>query len=187
MPTARFPTLPLPTASILLGLLWPSLGRAQEGSRAPDFDRLVRPILSDACFQCHGPDAATRSAGLRLDQPEAVHAALPLLRERLEASAADRRMPPPEAHRQISELERGRLLEWLEAGAPWQEHWSFVPPERALPPRCRRSSDRSEPRRARAGAAMRSMPSSACGWPTRANGRPPAPSPAPCCGACSCC
>lgn len=135
MPMACPPTLPLLPLALLLFLGSPRPAPARQDAAPADFDRLVRPVLSDACFQCHGPDAATRAAGLRLDQPEAVRAALPLLRERLSASDPELRMPPPEAHRQLSELERDRLIAWLEAGAPWAEHWAFVAPERAEPPR----------------------------------------------------
>jgi hypothetical protein len=134
MPTARIRKLPWLPSTLLTALLAAAPGSAQQASEAPDFDRLVRPVLSDACFQCHGPDAGTRAAGLRLDQPEAVQTALPKLVERLRSSDPAERMPPPEAHRQLSAEERGRLLAWLEAGAPWAEHWAFVPPERAAPP-----------------------------------------------------
>ena len=112
-----------------------------------DFDRDVRPILSENCFHCHGPDAKKRKARLRLDTHEGATqerrgwaAVVPgdpdesELIQRVEAEHEDDVMPPRESHRSLSVEEKRTLRRWVEAGAPWSRHWSFVRPERpALP------------------------------------------------------
>lgn len=107
------------------------------------FNRDIRPILADACFQCHGPDSATRKAGLRLDEAASALAsrdgspaivpgnvAASELVRRITTDDPLERMPPPAAQRQLSRRE-GQLLErWIAEGAPYEPHWSFVPPRR---------------------------------------------------------
>lgn len=107
------------------------------------FSRDILPILSDHCFQCHGPDQANRKGNLRLDQFESAveggkgegvivpgDPARSLLVERIHALDAESLMPPPEINKPLS-LEKKQLLEkWIQQGAPWGQHWSFVPPKR---------------------------------------------------------
>ena len=110
-----------------------------------DFARDVRPIFSDRCFACHGPDEANRKAGLRLDiedgakkargvRPPVVLTGDPNGSEILKRVAPDkpaRRMPPPYSDRKpLSEKEVAILRTWIEQGAKWQGHWSFTPPAR---------------------------------------------------------
>jgi len=109
-----------------------------------DFARDIRPILSNACFRCHGPDEAKREAELRLDTKEgalgasdAEHAVIvpgdsgsSELIHRLISEDADERMPPADAERQLSAEEIDLLKRWVDQGAPWVEHWSFLPPEK---------------------------------------------------------
>ena len=92
-----------------------------------DFDRDVRPLLADRCLPCHGPDDATRKANLRLDQD---YPNPPLLLERIEASDPRDRMPPVDSGKTLDDDERAILRQWIEGGARWHEHWSFVAPER---------------------------------------------------------
>ena len=114
---------------------------------AINFDRDIRPILSDNCFQCHGPDGAKRKAGLRLDTKAGAFVILegtpviapgnpdasPLL-QRIDSSDPDKQMPPPEAKKTLGDAERARLRQWIAEGATWSDHWSLVPPIRpALP------------------------------------------------------
>jgi hypothetical protein len=113
-----------------------------------DFNRDVRPILSDRCFGCHGPDAAKQKAGLRLDTPEGAYAALrsghrAIVPGDLGASEAavrirsvdpDEVMPPPELKRPLDARERDILLRWIEEGAEYRPHWAFVAPIAAAPP-----------------------------------------------------
>ncbi|MFN3324190.1 MAG: DUF1553 domain-containing protein [Bryobacteraceae bacterium] len=117
-----------------------------------DFQRDVRPILSDACFHCHGPDQSTRMAGLRLDTREGAFSArkngapvVPgdarksLLYARISESEPARRMPPPSSHKELTNEQRETLRRWIEQGAPWSEHWAFGPPVRPPLPDVRRS------------------------------------------------
>jgi hypothetical protein len=103
------------------------------------FDRHVRPILSDHCFACHGPDSNAREADLRLDLLSSVRDSGVVVPGDSSASELVHRvttddewdvMPPPEAKDALTERERAILVGWVEAGAPWAEHWAFVAPER---------------------------------------------------------
>jgi hypothetical protein len=129
----------------LLGLLlFGTVARAETASPSVDFDRQVRPILSNHCFQCHGPDANERQAELRLDiRDEAIRPAesgkpaiVPgkasdstLVRR---VMSKDRRfvMPPPKANKPLSEEQKAILSRWIEQGASYQAHWSFTTPRR---------------------------------------------------------
>ena len=112
-----------------------------------DFNREVLPILSDACFHCHGPDAATREAKLRLDQREGIFrtredvtVVVPGKPEaselilRITSPHEDEVMPPPEATRKLKPAEIETLKRWVAAGAPWGTHWAFTPPVRPVIP-----------------------------------------------------
>ena len=101
---------------------------------APDFATEVLPVLSDHCFHCHGPDAATRKAGLRLDTREGALSVvepgdleLSDLHGRIVDEDPDWLMPPPEFERPLEQREVELLAAWIEAGAPWEEHWAFAP------------------------------------------------------------
>ncbi|BAM86980.1 hypothetical protein S58_09690 [Bradyrhizobium oligotrophicum S58] len=129
---------------------WPAV----YGEELPDvisYNTDVRPILSQNCFRCHGPDAAARKAGLRLDVPESAYAELPkhhgaypivpgkprnseLLR-RLAASDPDERMPPPDTHLSVSKREVALLERWVQQGARYERHWAFIPPSKSVLPR----------------------------------------------------
>lgn len=120
-------------------------------AEAPDYGRDVRPILSQFCFKCHGPDETKREAGLRLDlREEAVQpaasgerpivptepAASELIR-RITASDPDEQMPPPSAKLHLSAAQKQILHQWIAAGAEYKPHWSFVPPHRPAIPQVR--------------------------------------------------
>jgi hypothetical protein len=107
------------------------------------FNRDVRPILSDKCFFCHGFDAKTREANLRLDvREEAVqsNAFVPgkaiesALIERILSSDVDVVMPPPKSHKSLSEAEKQTLQRWIDQGAAYEKHWAFELPQRAPQP-----------------------------------------------------
>ncbi len=111
------------------------------------FNRDVRPILSDACFQCHGPDEQQRKGGLRLDQSESAlrggdsgPAIVPgrpadsLLWQRVVSTDADIHMPPPETGRTLTPKQLETLQQWIEQGAKWEGHWAFQPVQRPLVP-----------------------------------------------------
>ncbi|MEY4004407.1 MAG: hypothetical protein RLZZ221_503 [Verrucomicrobiota bacterium] len=113
-----------------------------------DYDRDIRPILSNHCFQCHGPDDAKRKGGLRLDTEagtrgvtkSGVFAIVPgkpadsELLHRLTAREADEVMPPPETKKPLNPAQIALLRHWIEQGAPQPAHWSFEAPRRPAPP-----------------------------------------------------
>ena len=121
------------TATMLLG------GHVLAGDH--EFIRDIRPVFSDACYNCHGPDAKARKAKLRLDDRETVMRAGVLtdgeMLKRLTSDDPEMRMPPPDSNRILKPADRAKLVQWLKAGAAWPEddrHWAFVPPVRpALP------------------------------------------------------
>lgn len=102
-----------------------------------EFARDIRPVLSDACYTCHGPDADARVTELRLDNRESalnsgVFSSGEML-ERLLSDDPDERMPPRDSNRVLSDADRAKLVDWLNAGADWPEddrHWAFIPPTR---------------------------------------------------------
>ncbi|MFO0901573.1 MAG: DUF1553 domain-containing protein [Pirellulales bacterium] len=110
---------------------------------APRFNRDIRPILSDLCFHCHGPDQAQRKADLRLDDeastigtvdsPRVVVRGRPgesELLKRLTSNDPDVRMPPPSSGRQATPEQIDSIRRWIAAGAPWEGHWAFQPPRK---------------------------------------------------------
>ncbi|EMI42905.1 planctomycete cytochrome C domain protein [Rhodopirellula sp. SWK7] len=105
------------------------------GAQDVDFGRDVQPILSDACFHCHGTDPNTREADLRLDTQEGLlsmvdqsgDVALSELYLRISDEDEDNRMPPVDSHRQLTDEERDTIERWIEQGARWSKHWAFDP------------------------------------------------------------
>ena len=112
-----------------------------------EFNRDIRPILSDACFHCHGPDSAKRQAGLRLDQEEAAkaerdghraifagEAARSEMVRRITSANPDEVMPPRNSNRSLTAAQIDLLKKWIDQGAQWQSHWSFIAPRRPSVP-----------------------------------------------------
>ncbi|WP_372718747.1 PSD1 and planctomycete cytochrome C domain-containing protein [Novipirellula sp.] len=101
------------------------------------FNRDVRPILSDKCFACHGPDADTVEGGLRLDlRDEATEASDAIVPgnasdsefvRRIVSDDPDERMPPPESHKHLDASEITLLRRWIDEGAIYEPHWAYVP------------------------------------------------------------
>jgi hypothetical protein len=109
-------------------------------SAAVDFNRDVLPILSDKCFLCHGPDAKTRKAELRLDRKEdALREVVPgksaesELILRIASDNPEERMPPPKSGRSLTPAQVETMRRWVDEGAVWAKHWSFEPPRRPVP------------------------------------------------------
>lgn len=105
------------------------------------FNKQIRPILSDKCFACHGPDSRQRKANLRLDRREGVERVTTpgkptesALYQRIASPDESFRMPPAHFKRMLSEKEIGLLKRWIEQGAVFETHWAFVPPKRVEPP-----------------------------------------------------
>lgn len=126
---------------LLLLMAAPAAGRAELS-----FNQDIRPILADACFHCHGPDPGTRKAGLRFDteagffDPSSGPTVIkgkpdesPLY-QRLISTDPEEIMPPPESHKVLKPAEIALLRAWITEGAPWQPHWSLIPPTRPVPP-----------------------------------------------------
>ena len=105
---------------------------------AVDFDRDVRPVLSDNCYACHGPDAAVRQANLRLDvEDQARRMAREALRRVVSDDISERMPPAYLGHDKLAEADIEVLRAWVEAGAPWSAHWAFVAPVRPTLPSVR--------------------------------------------------
>jgi hypothetical protein len=109
----------------------------------PDFARDVLPILSDKCFQCHGPDEKARKADLRLDRKEDAlqppmivpgKAAESEVYKRIVTTEARELMPPAKSNKKLTPAEIATLKGWIDQGAPWGQHWAFVKPERPAVP-----------------------------------------------------
>lgn len=117
-----------------------------------DFNSVIRPILSEHCLTCHGPDAATREADLRLDNAEDAKHVLESepgspseFIRRIFTDDASEIMPPPDAKKQLSDGQRELLKQWCEAGAEYQVHWSFREIRRPQVPRMEQASDLVNP------------------------------------------
>ena len=131
---------------IALVLLGTANGVRGEG-RAIDFRRDIRPILSNNCFACHGPDEEHREADLRLDQPDAAteSAIVPgdsnasELIARVTTDDADRLMPPADSGKHLTPEQIELLRRWIDEGAAFDGHWAFVPPQRPELPQVRHS------------------------------------------------
>ncbi|MCA9065390.1 MAG: DUF1549 domain-containing protein, partial [Planctomycetaceae bacterium] len=148
--------------SAFLLLLFASVVSVHADERI-DFASQIKPLLSDRCYACHGPDAANRAAELRLDLPDearkplasdgAAHAIVPgapdqsVLLQRVFADDPDLVMPPPDSRLSLTANEKELLKRWIEQGAEWQLHWAFVAPQKAalpsvkLPNWCRNEID----------------------------------------------
>ena len=112
-----------------------------------DFNFHVRPILSDRCYACHGPDEKARKANLRLDIEAEAFAALDSagahfaivrgdvdqsgLINRIYSEDPEEIMPPPESKLSLTDNEKEVLKKWIQQGAEWKEHWAFIPPSQA--------------------------------------------------------
>lgn len=118
-----------------------------------DFQREIRPVLAENCFQCHGPDSTTRMAGLRLDLKDAAlearkrgRAIVPgkadesLVYQRIASGDKARVMPPVNSHRSLTPQQIATVKQWIDQGANWKEHWAFRPPAKAAAPAVRNAA-----------------------------------------------
>ncbi len=144
----------------VLGICWVSqfglaavataVAREPSANAAVDFRRDIRPLLSDKCFFCHGPDERQRQAGLRLDtrdglfaerkggRPVAAGSATSsLLWRRITHADADQRMPPADSGKSLTREQVELVRRWIDEGAEWREHWAYVPPRRPPVPTVR--------------------------------------------------
>src|SRR6187401_1993320 len=144
-----FRRIPVAASLVWVAVFAPFVAAADD---AVGYRRDILPVLSDRCFKCHGPDSATRKAGLRLDQPDAAKTALDsgataivpgkpaesALIERIVSKDADEMMPPADSGKVLSDAERDLLRRWIEQGAKYEKHWAFVAPERPDVPEVKR-------------------------------------------------
>jgi len=122
---------------------------AVRAEAAVQFNRDIRPVLGDTCLACHGPDSAARKAGLRLDTKVGLYestdkrgpAVVPgkleesELWRRLVTTDEDDLMPPPDSNKKLTPEQKELFKQWILEGGQWQDHWSFIKPERpAVPP-----------------------------------------------------
>ena len=148
----RLPSLLACAAAFYFG----SMTNIDAGEALPEtieFNRDIRPILSDNCFSCHGPDKSKRVTSFRFDTGEGVfvdlggrHAIVPgnpagseMLR-RVTAAEESERMPPVRTGRKLTERQIELIRRWIEQGAKWQKHWAFVPPARPALPKTRNTT-----------------------------------------------
>jgi hypothetical protein len=126
-----------------------------------DFNFHVKPILSDKCFACHGPDLQSQKAGLRLDLEEGArdllgdnkdHAAIvpgnlnkSHVYLRIISEDPEFVMPPPDFHLKLSDLEKATIAKWIEQGAEYKPHWSFIKPKKVDLPEVGNSSNIRQP------------------------------------------
>src|SRR5215813_7927901 len=119
-------------------LLIPSVLAAQEPKKTIEFNRDIRPILSNHCFVCHGPDNNLRKAKLRLDDEKDAHKKVivkgdPLISEmfrRMVTDDPDEKMPPPRTKKEMTKKEIDLIYAWIEQGAKYEAHWSLIAPRR---------------------------------------------------------
>ena len=138
----------------LVGFLWIQWGERPGSvsviaSSDVRFNRDIRPIFSETCFNCHGPDEHSREADLRLDTVDGAYAALEdggfaIAPGDLEKSEAWSRivsddpefiMPPPDSHFVLSDKQKATVGQWIESGAKYEEHWAFVAPKKSELPK----------------------------------------------------
>lgn len=115
-----------------------------------DYARDIRPILADACFACHGPDETHREADLRLDQPGSAtlgggDPAASELIARITSTDPELVMPPPHVGKPLTPDAIEKLRQWVAGGAPYADHWAFIPPIKSSLPKIQ--SDDAEIRR----------------------------------------
>ena len=123
---------------------------AVHAQKALDFIHDVRPILSDNCFACHGPDETQRKARLRLDTKDGAFAKVGVivagksaesrLYKRIVTNDANAIMPPVASGHKLTPLQIETIRRWIDDGANWTEHWSFIPPKHAELPTVKDSS-----------------------------------------------
>jgi len=128
-------------ATLLSTLFTAAAAGVARGADAPRYDRDISPILAEHCLGCHGPDAAARQADLRLDLAAGAAGAIEPGRpeeselvRRVVATDPAVRMPPPEHGPGLDAGKVDRLRRWIAAGAPYEEHWAFLPIRRPPPP-----------------------------------------------------
>ena len=129
--------------AMVLSAVGSEVAPARGADSGIDFNRDIRPILSENCFYCHGQDGNKRQADLRLDNRDAALAARAIVPgdpgassaiERINSTDADVVMPPPSSNRKLTPEQRELLARWIAGGADYKKHWAFETPQRPRPP-----------------------------------------------------
>ncbi|MCA9177538.1 MAG: DUF1549 domain-containing protein, partial [Planctomycetales bacterium] len=145
------PSLPLLLIPLIVPLAISSLARADDASAPVSFNRDIRPLLADRCFQCHGPAEGNREGGLRLDRADGAEGAYRTAEgstaikpgkpeesavwNRIRSDDPDEVMPPPDAHKKPLTAEELELVRrWIASGAEYEGYWAFAPIERPANP-----------------------------------------------------
>jgi len=126
-----------------------------------DFNQHVKPILSDKCYLCHGPDKAKISAGLQLHSPDLAYkesennpgrysidpgnSGNSILVDRILSDDPEMVMPEPESHLFLTDHEKAMLIRWIDEGAVYKDHWAFLPPTKKEPPNVKLADKISNP------------------------------------------
>jgi hypothetical protein len=131
--------LRLGVVAVVLACTAPVEAAPPEPARKIDFNRDVRPILSDNCFHCHGPDEKARKAKLRLDTRDGLQEAKTDVLARVSANDPKELMPPAKSGKALTAEQIATLKAWVAQGANWSAHWAFTPPVRPAVPEIRNS------------------------------------------------
>ena len=136
--------------ALILGDFISSASADEVKTKPIDFNREIRPIFSDNCFTCHGPDDKQRMAKMRLDTRDGVlgkpgvivpgDSANSKLFKRISSKDPNVVMPPPESGHKLNEKQVDLIRRWIDEGAKWNEHWAFVAPKRPEIPKVKNSS-----------------------------------------------
>ncbi len=140
-------------ALLVLWLATAAAGAEEPLPAAIEFNRDIRPILSDTCYKCHGPDKVRRKADLRFDVEASAKAKIKdhftivpgqpdksEMMRRILTSDADDLMPPGDSGLKLTARQVSLLRRWIEQGAPWQAHWSFIAPKEPTLPEVKNSA-----------------------------------------------
>jgi hypothetical protein len=137
------------SSGLLAGSTYEALAAASPGPRKVEFNRDIRPILSENCNQCHGPDKNKRKAKLRLDQRASAVSTKAIvpgkpdeseLVTRIQSTDADEVMPPPSSRKALTAPQKKLLEQWIAEGAEYQSHWAYVSPHRPTAPSVNRTA-----------------------------------------------
>ena len=138
-----------------LVVLLPASRSAIAADRPVRFNRDVRPVLTDKCFACHGPDAETVAGDLRLDLSDSVTSEGGVivpgnpegseLVRRIFSNDAEEMMPPAETHKPLTQTERELLRRWIAEGAEYEAHWAYTPLQRPALPKVTNATDALSP------------------------------------------
>ncbi|MEC8475233.1 MAG: c-type cytochrome domain-containing protein, partial [Planctomycetota bacterium] len=140
-PLYRIFSTSLPLFVIFVASNWEGVSAESTEQTGTDFNREIRPILSDHCFACHGPDEHDRKADLRLDTTEGLRSILSeedddrgFILDRIHSEDSDILMPPPEFQKPLTSNQKRTIEKWLQLGATIERPWAFTTPQKPIVP-----------------------------------------------------